>query len=184
MLKKMWKGFCNLLGFNKNSKFVSDYISDTNIRSGIYMSAVIVALEIWLIIRQTHDEVVPLWQAGTDSSSVHGGWLLYFTSLFWLFMLVGIAMFTFALTYRRPTVSPKKRFISTAITSGLTLAFCIFGFFENYSTKSGFKYALSNTLLASLYIIAALLSIVIILSTFLEFRYKYETRAWNIVITA
>ena len=184
MLKKMWKGFCNLLGFNKNSKFVSDYISDTNIRSGIYMSAVIVALEIWLIIRQTHDEVVPLWQAGTDSSSVHGGWLLYFTSVFWLFMLVGIAMFTFALTYRRPTVSPKKRFISTAITSGLTLAFCIFGFFENYSTKSGFKYALSNTLLASLYIIAASLSIVIILSTFLEFRYKYETRAWNIVITA
>ena len=59
-LKKIGNWFVHLFGFNKNSKYVSSYLNTANMRSGIYMSAVIVVLEIWMIIRQSIERVKPI----------------------------------------------------------------------------------------------------------------------------
>ena len=47
------KAILNGLGFEKQSKYVRDYFFSTNMRAGIYMSIVIIVLEIWMIIRLT-----------------------------------------------------------------------------------------------------------------------------------
>ena len=47
------KAIFNGLGFEKQSKYVRDYFFSTNMRAGIYMSIVIIVLEIWMIIRLT-----------------------------------------------------------------------------------------------------------------------------------
>ena len=41
------------LGFEKQSKYVSDYFYRTNMRASIYMSIVVIVLEVWMIIRMT-----------------------------------------------------------------------------------------------------------------------------------
>ncbi|MCR5149571.1 MAG: bifunctional diguanylate cyclase/phosphodiesterase [Eubacterium sp.] len=47
----MIKRICRQLGFLRNSKYETQYLNDTNIRTSIYMSVVIIALEIWMLIR-------------------------------------------------------------------------------------------------------------------------------------
>ena len=42
----------DLFGFKKNPKYVRNYFHEANIRSSIYMAAIIIVLEIWMIIRQ------------------------------------------------------------------------------------------------------------------------------------
>ena len=41
------------LGFEKHSVYVRDYFDNVNMRQSIYMSAVIIVLELWMIIRMT-----------------------------------------------------------------------------------------------------------------------------------
>ena len=43
----------NSLGFEKHSTYVRDYFDNVNMRKSIYMSAVIIVLELWMIIRLT-----------------------------------------------------------------------------------------------------------------------------------
>ena len=46
--------FLDLFGFRRNSKYVKKYFNEANMRSTIYMSFVIIVLEIWLVIRNTN----------------------------------------------------------------------------------------------------------------------------------
>lgn len=41
------------LGFEKQSKYVRDYFYRTNMRASIYMSMVVIVLEVWMIVRMT-----------------------------------------------------------------------------------------------------------------------------------
>lgn len=50
----MLKRIREALGLNKNSPFISEYFFKANMRSSIYMSAIIIVLELWMIIRMTH----------------------------------------------------------------------------------------------------------------------------------
>ena len=43
-MKKFWKTFAGIFGLNKNSKYVKNYLNEANMRSGIFMSAIIVVL--------------------------------------------------------------------------------------------------------------------------------------------
>ena len=52
-MKKFFGRVAEVLGFNKNTKYVNNYIREANVRSAIFMSAVIIILELWLIFRQT-----------------------------------------------------------------------------------------------------------------------------------
>ena len=47
------KGILKWLGFERQSKYVKDYYYAANIRSSIYMSIVIIVLEVWMIFRLT-----------------------------------------------------------------------------------------------------------------------------------
>ena len=51
-VKKGLRSIAKFLGLNRNSKYVNHYLMEANVRSMIYMTAVIVILEVWLIIYQ------------------------------------------------------------------------------------------------------------------------------------
>ncbi len=42
------------LGFTKTSRYQKQYINETNIRTGLYMSFIVVLLELWMILRYIH----------------------------------------------------------------------------------------------------------------------------------
>ena len=44
----MLQGLLKLLGFQKNSKYVSRYIQDMNMRTSIYMASITIAVECYM----------------------------------------------------------------------------------------------------------------------------------------
>ena len=52
-MKRFLKQLAILFGFNRDSKYVRDYLNVQNTKSGIYMGGIIAIIEIWLIARQS-----------------------------------------------------------------------------------------------------------------------------------
>ncbi|MBR6218077.1 MAG: EAL domain-containing protein [Eubacterium sp.] len=50
----MVKKILQELGITKNTRYENQYLNDTNIRTAIYMAVVVIALEIWMIIRYVY----------------------------------------------------------------------------------------------------------------------------------
>ena len=94
-LKKFWGWIRDLLGFRRNSKYVSNHLNEANIRSSIYMCFVILVIEIWMIFRSTNKYVIPAIESGTNWFDA----LFSNTSLFFLFIIASIAMLTFGVFY-------------------------------------------------------------------------------------
>ncbi len=125
ILTKIWNGFRNLFGLNKNSKYVKNYLNDANMRSGIFMSAVVFVLECWLVIRQTQKYIIPSVQALGNTASFASVFKIIFqnTSNFFLLMFFGIAMFVYCLQYMAKKKSLSKLVVAI-VFAGLSLALC------------------------------------------------------------
>ncbi len=98
--------FLDLFGFRINSKYVKKYFNEANMRSTIYMSFVIIILEIWLVIRNTNKYVI-----GKDALKADFNWFLSMynrTGTFWLFMIAGICMMVFSIFYLKDKHKPSK----------------------------------------------------------------------------
>ena len=105
------------LGFKRNSKYVNEYIHRTNIRSGVYMAAVVVILEIWLVIRQHQKYIIPLVKGGQPYFKT----LFDNTSLFWIMMVLGFSMFFYCLYFLSKRKS-KGLFITIVVFSAIGIA--------------------------------------------------------------
>ena len=121
-LSKLWDGFLNIFGLKKNSKYVKGYLNEANMRSGVYMSFVIFVLEIWLIIRQAQKYVIPTL---TNPANEYSVFRVVFTntSLFFLMLAFGAAMFVYSLQYLNKKKSLNKLILS-CVFAGLSLAVC------------------------------------------------------------
>lgn len=118
----------SLFGFNRNSKYVRKHLNDANIRSSIYMSFIIICLEIWLIIRQTNKYIRPNWSTCKVGSIEYSSKLqLVFgmTGLYWLFIMCSLAMFMFGLFYALKKRG-KKSFITNIILGSLCVLWILF----------------------------------------------------------
>ena len=113
----------NLFGFKKNSKYVRKYLTDANIKSSIYMSFIIIALEIWMIFRQTRKYIRPMWNSYSPYSN-RFQLVFAMTGLYWLFIVCSVAMFMFALFY-----VAKKRGKGSFITNIVCGSLCILWIF-------------------------------------------------------
>ena len=154
MLKKFWQKFLDIFGFRRNSKYVGDYLDTANMRSGIYMSGVIFAVEIWLLIRQTDKYIIPQIKAGGTFFKT----VFVNTSNFWLLLSLGAAMFAYSLFYIKNRKS-KTGLLSIFITAAISILFCAFIPFE-------FKYG-SIAFKGGRYNVAALLKILLYATIFL-----------------
>ena len=163
-MKKILLTFANIFGIPHNSKYVKKYLNKANMRSGIFMSAIIVILEIWLVIRQFHKYIIPQLQGGAQFfQSVFTN-----TSNFWLLMSFGVAMFFYCIYY---TDERKRKWvfwtaIGGAIASIIFVCFIPFEFHYNSikftnirnDIAGGLKIALySSVLLFDLAVIGALI---------------------------
>ena len=115
-----------LFGFNKNSKFVSNYLNESNAKAGLYMGAIICLLEIWLIIRQTNKYLIPGWESFSSTYANGFDFIFAYISQYILFFLVGLVIFIYALTYRNKKISDKLSFILNIISSNLLLFYSLF----------------------------------------------------------
>ena len=123
-LAKLWNGYLNIFGFRKNSKYVKGYLNEANMRSGIFMAAVVFVLEVWLVLRQTQKYVIPSVQA-LEKVTFSAVFQIIFqnTSNFFLLMFFGVAMFVYCLQY----VSKKKslrKVITAIVFAGLSIVIC------------------------------------------------------------
>lgn len=123
-LAKLWNGFLNIFGFRKNSKYVRGYLNEANMRSGIFMSAVVAVLEMWLIIRQTNKYIIPSVKA-LEHPNFQQVFQIIFqnTSNFFLLMFFGIAMFVYCCQF----MNKRKTFYKVVLVivfAALSLCIC------------------------------------------------------------
>lgn len=87
---KILKKLLSLVGFEKSSPYVKKYINDSNVRSAIFMAAVVVFIEIWLFFRQIFKYVVKAETFDQGFSNLN---------VFILYLLLGVAVFVFSLNF-------------------------------------------------------------------------------------
>ena len=173
LLSKFWNGFLNIFGIRKNSKYVKGYLNEANMRSGIFMSFVIFVLEIWLVLRQTRKYIIPTLQ---NPENTYSFFRVVFsnTSLYFLMMFFGAAMFAYSLLYMSKKKS-RSKVIIPIVAAGISLAiFCLlplefrYGSI-NFSDQSQAK-VIRGVFRLLFYISVALFDIGIIFSSI--YRYK------------
>ena len=124
-IKKFGQKFLDIFGFRRNSKYVGDYLDNANMRSALYMSAIIVVLEVWLLFRQTNKYIAPALKQGNPFFQT----VFINTSNFWLLLSLGLVMFVYTLYY----ISQKRTFrrmIATFVVVCFSIAICCMMPFE------------------------------------------------------
>ncbi|MBR4474283.1 MAG: EAL domain-containing protein [Oscillospiraceae bacterium] len=106
-MKDAFNAFMHIFGFEKLSKYESDYLHDSNIRTSSYMGVIVIFLEIWMLLRQTRSKIIPKYQAGEDLF----GLIVKYTSKYWLFLLIGLGIMLFCL-YQKNRKLTKGQFVS------------------------------------------------------------------------
>lgn len=146
----------DFLGFSRNSEYVKRHIALANIRSGIFMGGTVAILEVWLFFRQLNKYIIPEWGSRGPSG------IMFYTSIFILFFLVGLSILVFSLTFDSKKIRRKVKFILNIVCAGATALYCIYAFFEPYSEYDTSRHIISNITLMVTYLSAFLTSAAII----------------------
>ena len=113
------KAILNGLGFEKNSKYVSDYFFTTNMRASIYMSLVVIVLEVWMIIRMT----VTIFRDNLQSNMMH--YIEKYYVNYFILTFTGIIMLILAVRFMRG--KKDNRYLCTVVKWVFTLVCIYFG---------------------------------------------------------
>ena len=152
-MKKALRFISHLLGFEKLSKYENDYLHDANIRSSSYMGFIVVILEIWMLIRQTHSKIVPKYEAGGDLFQL----IVKYTSKYWLFLLIGLGLMLFCLFYKRNGKLTKGKFITLVVVGALCMLYTSVLSLESFTKPSESitetMANIMNTMLVSIYVL-------------------------------
>lgn len=144
------------LGFRRHSPYVKDYLNNANIRSGVFMSLVVIVLEVWMVIRRLLDSVIPMAQEGGNFFEL----LFKNTSNFWLMLFMGVGMLTYCVAYLDKKQTTWKQV--TAIIGGvLCLVFAALLPLESFRGNGNIR----DILLISFYVSIILFGIAVIGST-------------------
>ena len=167
--KNVFSKIAEFLGFKRNSKYVNEYIHKANMRSGLFMSAVVALLEVWLVFRQHHKYLNVYWARGGSS---YFDFLFTYTSLFWLQMVMGISMFLYCLYYLSKKNS-KGLLISILVSSGVGIVLCSFIWKESVIAKYDPANYIDSSLLIGLYCAIFLFHVLVIIASILKYRGKH-----------
>ena len=166
-MQKAWKFIANLFGFNRLEKYENDYLHDSNIKSSGYMAFIVILLEIWLVLRQAKKYIIPKVQAGAELWDT----IFKYTSIFWLFMIVGLGVMLFCFFYKRDKHINKAKLITLIVCGVLCIVYSFFFFKEPlYAAGAKYNYLVMNGFLLFLY--AGLLVVGISIIVYAIFDYK------------
>ena len=173
-VRKFFDKVAEMFGFKKSTKYVADYLHKANMRSGVFMAAIVAILEIWLVIRQHNKYIIP---ALRNPENTYSYFKLVFdnTSLFWLQMIMGVSMLLYCLYYLREKPS-KYLLISVIAVSALGAALCGLLPLENRIKNYNPKRLIDTVLLICLYSTILIYHAVTIIAAI--FRYKGKKIDW------
>ncbi|MCR5626719.1 MAG: GGDEF domain-containing phosphodiesterase [Lachnospiraceae bacterium] len=117
----------NMLGFYKDSKYVSDYKREANVRSSMYMSIVLIIIEVWMIIRY----IVKYMIIMPDKYEITVSSFFQYTGSYWVLLIIGLIMFVYGLLFMKGRVN--KNGVSSNIFITMFAGIClIFGVYVSY----------------------------------------------------
>ena len=166
-VKKFFNKFAEMFGFKKSTKYVSEYLHKANMRSGVFMAAIVAILEIWLVIRQHIKYIVPAVKDGTPYFKS----LFDNTSLFWLLMIMGVSMLIYCLYYLRDKPS-KYLLIGVVAVSAFGAVLCGLLPLESRIKNYNPKRLIDTVLLICLYSSILAYHIVTIIAAILRYKGK------------
>jgi diguanylate cyclase (GGDEF)-like protein len=141
------------LGFTKNSQYQNKYINETNIRTAVYMSFIVMTLELWMIIRYV------LQRPGKTFLEYFDGETNYL-----IFFSAALILFSFAFAYTRDlAATTAQRIIATGVLV-LDVAMIIRYVVKNSAGMTtgqmlfGMKYNILLLILSAAYLIYILLA--------------------------
>ena len=177
----------DLLGFKKHDSYVKKHLNDANIRSSIYMSFVIIILEIWMIARSTNKYVIPAYKSGTNFFDA----FFSYTSLFFLFMLTGAAMMIYSIYYfvEKSLINKNKKefghtVIAALVIASLLVSYTLFIFKEinNFKSWDSTYYIVSNLGVIFCYIFAFLMGVTILGNTIYKLKTGINSAAVSVAV--
>ena len=143
--------FSHIFGFEKLSKYESDYLHDANIRSSSYMGVIVILLEIWMLVRQTYSKIIPKYQAGGDLFDL----FVKYTSKYWLFLLIGLGLMLFCLFQKDKKMS-KGQFAALLIIGSACILYTYVLKLESFTKVSDsitpVMAGIMNAMLVSVYV--------------------------------
>lgn len=173
-MNKVLRFFSRILGFEKLSKYETDYLHDANIRSSSYMGFIVVVLELWMLIRQTYSKLIPKVQAGGDFFAM----FVKYTSKYWLFLLIGLGLMLFCMFHQREKKLSKGRFVAlVTVGSACVLYTGMLGlesFTKTSATVTPVMAGIMNAMLVSIYVLLFAIGAAIIV--YASFKYVRNKR--------
>ena len=136
-MKKVLKQIAILFGFNRDTKYVRDYLNDQNTKSGIYMGGIIAMIEVWLLFRQSHQyaQRYPVFALDTYYKYI---------SIYVLFLLAGLSLALFCIT-KNVKMKSNAKLVLNLVGSGLLVLAGLYVFDKgNYAAWDG---SLNNNVL-------------------------------------
>ena len=107
-MKKVLSYLSHLFGFEKLSEYERNYLHDKNIQGSLYIGYLTIALEIWMLIRQSVTKIIPKYKNGGSLFEL----LVKYTPKYWLVLLFGLGLVIFCLSCRKDRDLTKGRFIA------------------------------------------------------------------------
>ncbi len=181
VMKRVWNAIRDLFGLRKSKPYERTYLNNANIRMSLYMSLVIVIIEIWMIIRSTAKYVVPGLNQPNNTTSFFE---LFFmnTSLFWLFLFAAIAMLAVSINYYIDSKFQNRKWYDKKMVVPFIFAvililysLCVFAeikYFKSWDTR---YYRISNLGVIFLYVFAFLFGLSIL--GFIYYNLKEGTKS-------
>ncbi len=173
-MKKFFRRVGDILGFTRNSDYVRASMNENNLRSGLFMSFIIVGIEIWMIVRQLQRYLIPGWALPADDPASIPHTFASFSSYtvnFFLMLIIAVSLFFLCLKTTTKKFSSRallyQRIIPAALVILITALFFIAHFinpetpyFEKYRDwtdakhdgKDAIIYTWKNILLILLYL--------------------------------
>ena len=121
----------HVLGFEKLSKHESTYLHEANLRNSSYLGGIVVALEIWMLLRQTRSKIIPKYQAGGDLYQL----IITYTTKYWLFLLVGLGIMLFCVFQKDKKLS-KGRFWTLIVIGSACVLYTSVLSLESFTKES------------------------------------------------
>ena len=175
--------FFTMVGLEDTSPYVKNYLNEANMRSGVFMSAVIILLELWLLYYQFTKHIIPDWDTKVGSSPTPFHYVFTSISLYLLFLFVGLTMLVFCAGTLNRRFSPKTRFILTTAVASVAAIYCFFIFFEtSLKNWNGTRYIWMNSLLVGIYTCAFIFALLVIAISIVKYILKKEGRPLFVLI--
>ncbi len=122
------------LGLEKYSPYINKYFDSSNIRSGIYVSTVIIILELWMIC-------ITLIRQQFESTRRSTEWVVQHLSLYVLLLAIALILFIYSIRHVKKLSSSRVKweiirylFSAVAIVFGIYISFLDYGKGEQFVT--------------------------------------------------